>query len=286
MMMLIRFTAICAIMALLAASSNAGSDSPGTSQPAADVAELPDQVKVVTFNVQNCQGGIDRLIEFLRSQNADIIFLQEVPRHLPGEPDPAGRIAKALNNMHFVSASTLKIPAEQACDQVILSRLPLADGQAHALAKGGWVYAVQATIGDRKHSLCLFSVHTCSTGRLTTEQIIQSSTVRMEQVSGLLEVVRKMNGDVIVGGDFNAAPWMPEYYGITRLLADFGAVNRDAKLSFPSHKPSVRIDYVFGRGGYVSRSFEVVDSRISDHRPVVAELERKEPTSRPAGDGQ
>jgi endonuclease/exonuclease/phosphatase family metal-dependent hydrolase len=286
MMMLIRMTAICVIVALLAASSNAVSDSPGTSQPAGNIAQLPDRLRVVTFNVQNCQGGIDRLIEFLRAQNADIIFLQEVPRELPGEANPAGRIAKALNNMHFVSAATLKIPAEQACDQVILSRMPLSGGRAHSVAKGSWVYAMEATAGDPEHPLCLFSVHTRSTAHLTTEQIVQSSTARMEQVSALLDVVRKVDGDVLVAGDFNAAPWMPEYYGITRLLTDFGAVNQDAKLSFPSFKPSVRIDYVFGRGGYMSRSFEVVDSRISDHRPVVAELERKAATSRPASRDQ
>jgi endonuclease/exonuclease/phosphatase family metal-dependent hydrolase len=286
MMMLIRMTATCAIVALLAASSNAGSDAPGASQPAGDVAQLPDRLRVATFNVEHCEGGIDHLIEFLRAQNADFIFLQEVPRQLPGEPDPAGRIAKALNNMHLVSASTLKIPAEQACDQIILSRFPLSGARAHSVAKGGWVYAVQATTRDPEHPLCLFSVHTRSTAHLTTEQIVQSSTARMEQVSALLDVVRKVDGDVLVAGDFNAAPWMPEDYSITRLLRDFGMANQDAELSFPSFKPSVRIDYVFGRGGYVSRSFEVADSRISDHRPVVAELERKTATSQPASRAQ
>lgn len=103
----------------------------------------------------------------------------------------------------------------------------------------------------------------------------------MAEISALLETIPRLDGDVIVAGDFNAATWMPEYYALTRLLTDFGAVSPDAKLSFPSNKPSVRIDYVFGRGNLAARSYEVIDNRLSDHRPVVAELEWKTPTSAP-----
>jgi endonuclease/exonuclease/phosphatase family metal-dependent hydrolase len=281
MMMFTKLVPVCMMLAPFAATWDRATDPPAASQPSADTVQLPDRLKVVTFNVQNCSGGADRLIEFLRSQNADLVFLQEVPRPAGKEPGTADRIAKALGNMYVVSAATLNIPARQACDQAILSRLPLRDGRAHALTRDGWVYAMEATIKGHERPLHLFSVHTHSTFHLKVEHIIQSSTTRMAQVSALLDTVRGLDGEVIVAGDFNAAPWMPEYYGVTRLLTDLGTASQDAKLSFPSHKPSVRIDYVFCRGNLAAGSYEVIDSRLSDHRPVVAELERQTPASGP-----
>ena len=80
---------------------------------------------------------------------------------------------------------------------------------------------------------------------------------------------------VILVGDFNAADWMPEYHAISRQWTDFGLVTRARKLSYPSHDPSLRIDYVFGRGEFKAVSYRVLDARSSDHRPVVAELQRR-----------
>lgn len=281
MAMFLHIVAACVMLASFPAAGDRAAEPPAASRPSTDVAQLPDRLKVVTFNLQQCLGGTERIIEFLRAQNADLIFLQEVPATESNQHDTTARIAEALGGLRVVSAATLDIPAKEHCDQAILSRFPLSDGRARTVVQGEWVYAVEATIQGRDGPLHLFSVHTHSTAELTTENMIRTSAARLAEVSALLDVVGKLAGDLIVAGDFNAAPWMPEYSGITRVLSDFGAVDQDAKLSFPSYKPSVRIDYIFGRGGWSARSYQVLDVRLSDHRAVLAELELKAPTSQP-----
>jgi len=81
---------------------------------------------------------------------------------------------------------------------------------------------------------------------------------------------------------------MPEYYGLTRVLTDLGLVSKDAKLSFPSHRPNVRIDYVFGRGEFTGRSYQVLNVLLSDHRPVIVEMDwdaGQEPSKAPTTTG-
>ena len=228
---------------------------------------------MLTYNVQHYPVGLDRLIAFIRSQNADLIFLQENSRDRTGPTDQARQIAAALGGLNVVSATTLGLPREQDCDQAILSRFELTDGKALVLDSGGRTFAVRATAKIEDRRLAVVSVHTHATFRLKMEHITQSSDARLREVSTLLEEIRATDMDVLAAGDFNASPWMPEYYGLTRVLTDLGLVSKDAKLSFPSHKPNVRIDYVFGRGGFTGRSYEVGTVQLSDHRPVIAEID-------------
>lgn len=76
---------------------------------------------------------------------------------------------------------------------------------------------------------------------------------------------------VIVGGDFNATPSVK---AIDNMLKGwFSATNDD--LTFPTWKPTVKIDYIFARpvaGWRVVRT-QTVQSVLSDHLPIVTELE-------------
>ncbi|HWL92147.1 MAG TPA: hypothetical protein VNT79_01310 [Phycisphaerae bacterium] len=40
---------------------------------------------------------------------------------------------------------------------------------------------------------------------------LEASLARHRQVKHLLEIVKGLNGDVIIAGDFNTPIWMPEY---------------------------------------------------------------------------
>jgi len=250
-----------------------GRDAHATDDARATDTEVKGRVlKVVTYNVHRCRGGLDRIIELLREQEADIIFLQEVGRAEAGDQDQAVRIAEALGGMQVISASMLGLPAAQYCDVAILSWFELDAGKAHSVEEGGRVFAIQAKVETSDQKLHLLSVHTHSTFRLKTSHVINSFQRRLAEVSRLLDVVRGLDGDLLVAGDFNATPWMPEYHGITSLLTDYGSQGAESKLTFPSHKPAVPIDYIFGRGEFAASAFQVLDSMLSDHRPVVVEL--------------
>lgn len=253
-------------------SSAPGPSTRPTSQPSA-----PDRLRVVSYNIFQGNRGIERIARFLRKQQPDVVFLQEVCRPACDRRgiDQAAYFARSLGDMHLVSATTLGAPNRATHDPVILSRFALRDARLIRGKDGGRVFGVLATLDTSGRPLHLLSVHATSTHKLSLEHALNSANIRMTQITDLLALVRALDGDVIIAGDFNAADWMPEYHAMTRQWTDFGLVADTPRLSFPSHQPRLRIDYVFGRGAFEAVSYRVLDSLASDHRPVVAELQRQ-----------
>lgn len=97
-----------------------------------------------------------------------------------------------------------------------------------------------------------------------------SPEARIQQVELIRERLREVDGPAVLVGDLNAAPGSRELL----LLAQAGlrsAVPPEAA-TFPSHAPVLRLDHVL-----VSRHFQVlggavVDTQVSDHRPIYADL--------------
>ena len=271
----------CGVLAAIGCQEPPAAKQPST-LPTKRTVDVPTRLKLVTYNVKSCGGGLNRIVELLRDQKADVIFLQEVASLDGGRSDQAIQIATALGGLHVVSATTLAVPIEQHCDVAIVSRYELHDGAKYSLEPGGWVYAVGASTHALSHPSRLFSVHTHATFRLNMTHIRESSQTRTAQVEGLLEGVSAWRGDVIVGGDFNATPWMREYSTITRKLKDFGLADGPAEKTFPSDQPTLRIDYLFERGMLAVLSYHVLDVAWSDHRPVAAVLDQTNMEPRPA----
>ena len=72
----------------------------------------------------------------------------------------------------------------------------------------------------------------------------------------------------------NAGPDTSEMRTLTTVLVDvWAAVGVGPGLTFEARRPFARIDYVLVSGGLVPVAAEVVDTRASDHRPVVADLD-------------
>jgi endonuclease/exonuclease/phosphatase family metal-dependent hydrolase len=301
-------TALLLAVSISGAATCGGDSSGGSAStaPATSTAAVPRQFKIVTYNILGGRGGLDQLAKFLREQDADVICLQEVVRDRPstsgptsGKPQPpsdqAVRLAELLGGLHVVSATTLRLPAEQDCNVAILSRYPVRESAAYSLDKGGYVYAVRATVTEEKSAeghapasppssrpdrlrsgqLHLLSVHLHSTHSLETKHIMESTRIRMAQVTQLLDTVRQLQGDLIVAGDFNAAPWMPEYMALTKMLTDLGPKGANEAPTFPSSNPSIRIDYVYARGQFIARTYGPVSVLFSDHLPVIAEIDRR-----------
>ena len=100
---------------------------------------------------------------------------------------------------------------------------------------------------------------------------------RLQEVTQLLIPVKARLGPVtpiVVGGDFNAEPQS----AVLQKLRDAGLRDAWAEcgqgegLTYPADKPRKRIDYVFLTGSLRCTAARVIDTQISDHRPLLVTI--------------
>ena len=103
---------------------------------------------------------------------------------------------------------------------------------------------------------------------------------RLEQSKRVLERFAKFNGAKIIGGDFNLFPetesvkmFVKAGYG--NLILEYGIKttrNEVAWRNYPNNK-QLFADYVFVSPEIKVKKFEVIENEISDHLPMVLEIE-------------
>ena len=95
-----------------------------------------------------------------------------------------------------------------------------------------------------------------------------------EQENAVGAVLRQIpEGPCVVMGDFNMEPDNPILEPLTRRLQDTAKAFSAPKCSFPSDRPTVKIDYIFVTGDVGVKSADIPPIISSDHRPHVAEIE-------------
>ncbi len=253
---------------------------------------LDGDLKVVTYNIHqgfSNDGRVDLVpaYEELERIDADVIFLQESEGIWPhtGVVDPVKFLAERLD-MNYIRGPGVK---EGVYGVSILSRTRLSDPKVHFLdsrEEQRVAVSCKATINGRE--MTLISVH-----------IGLSEEDRGVQIAQLSEIIMKMDGEVIVGGDFNTEPDDPimEYMNSTLFGGGFyvgsvsnvtsaglssawyAAESRNAPLDTPTFPaegidlPKEHIDYIL-----FSPTMSCVEAGIedgaaaSDHRPVWAVL--------------
>lgn len=98
--------------------------------------------------------------------------------------------------------------------------------------------------------------------------------VRARQVQELTRHIRTSPHPVLVCGDFNETPISYTYSHISENLQDsFRKCGNGFGFSFASFFPFLRIDYVFADESIKILHHTVLNSRLSDHKPVLVEME-------------
>lgn len=105
---------------------------------------------------------------------------------------------------------------------------------------------------------------------------------RLKQSAELIRSYEDVEGPVIIGGDFNVFPDTESirtfsdngYEDLIRRYNITNTRNRYAWERFPD-TPQYYSDYVFARGGLLVRQFTVPDTLISDHLPMILEVEER-----------
>ena len=242
-------------------------------------AEAPATITVASYNIRSFRGmdgerDIDRTIAAIERLHCDICGLQEVRKTDEDAVAPIEIAGKRLGMKPFF-AQTLARPgfiygigllSRYPFEVVEQLTLPIPPGHEPRTA-------IIAKI-DRPEGVFYFINTHLSANR--------DDAGRREQLSMILETVRAKNyTPAILVGDLNSKPESETI----KLLNEEWEVFGDETCTYPARKPRLRIDYIaaYPKGAFRALRYRVVrDAASSDHRPLVAGLQRVIPAA-PAG---
>ena len=236
----------------------------------------PQAFRVMTYNIHHGEGmdgqvDLERIAELIRSEDADVVALQEVDR---GVARTDGRDLAAelsvLTGMTSVFSNNVHYQGGEY-GNALLSRRPIGDWRNthYRMLRGGeqrGLLHVEIDVGGRR--LMILTTHLDyrpdDAERLSNVQEILSA---MEAYAGI---------PVVVCGDFNAVPGSPTHEAMKGRFADvWEQVGTGQGFTFPSAEPARRIDYIFLEGGGRVTAVKawVPLSLASDHLPLVVEFQ-------------
>lgn len=228
-------------------------------------------LKIVSWNIWYGK-YFDQILTFLKKEDADIVCLQEIVAKKGATTNTASKIAKELGYKDFVFDFALEIEKEgEKLDwgNAILSKFPITASKTHSLSEGAnrrIALLADIKVGEK-------TLHTMTTHLIHTHQ--QESPVRNEQADRLIESLPK--GPTILTGDFNALPQSYPIKKTSEVLVNTNNEETPTFSLFPEgccpDKMKYRLDYIFISSDIKLTSFEVGDSKGSDHLPITANLE-------------
>lgn len=219
-------------------------------------------MKILSWNIW-VDGHFDELKSFLANADADIIGLQEVQDD-DSERDVIGYLT-GLGYAHVFAKFEIEWDGKTyRFGPAVFSRLPVVHSDTYEIDDDGRSVA-RADIQTDDGILHVFSTHLVHTHQVESEE-------QLAQVKRLIE--KLPNERVIVMGDFNAVPESSTIRKMKEVLVDTDPSSSPTWSVYPEcgvcqiEKPEVRLDYIFVSKDLNAHSFEVGQSRASDHLPV------------------
>ena len=228
----------------------------------------PFRVLVYNIHAGKDAGGIDnleRVAELIRSTAADIVLLQEVDRGTTrsGGVDQLARL-RELTKLHGVFGKSLDYQGGEY-GIAVLSRWPISAHRVVPLPldppqpRAGGAIEPRIALEVETNGMKLVNTHLDAS---------REETYRLQEITTLLPVMAAAD---FAGGDFNAEPSSNVHARVV------GSGVRDAwalcgsgpELTYPDGVPVKRIDYLFLSPRFTCTSAGVLESRASDHRPVL-----------------
>ena len=234
-------------------------------------------LKILTYNVQYFYGDSDGIINILKKENADVLFIQEMG------PQPEWIIKNATQDKpyYFQDYNSLGIA----------SKYPIIETQRFILKPytTTFCYADIALPNDtiRFITFYLESLHIDQDEIKNAEvdkrlknkaidlssKVITASKIHQKQIATIRENIKNSPYPVVLAGDMNAVPSSYEYYALQRGKKDaflFGDIALGT--TFPGFGVPLRLDFVFVPNYIKIKSHRIEKVDYSDHYPVIVEM--------------
>ncbi|HBP84815.1 MAG TPA: hypothetical protein DD661_07255 [Gammaproteobacteria bacterium] len=243
-------------------------------------------IRVVTYNVHKCVGGVDRrynlarIVDVIRHYQPELVLLQEVARFSRESSGvlQADILGDALQLSHRIWVPNVRVQHARGYGNAILSRWPISDADN-----------INLTIGPKKRRSALYSkVRIAMSGKGGAR--VQTRTLHLFNLHlGLSGIERRMQlkkllshahfgrifrtSPIVVAGDLNDV-WGTLGRQLMR-PARFRGTDRKPR-TFPAYAPVRPLDSLYVRGGIeivsLMSSRLAIARQASDHLTLVADL--------------
>nr|WP_315027641.1 endonuclease/exonuclease/phosphatase family protein [uncultured Chryseobacterium sp.] len=229
-------------------------------------------IKVVSFNIRGGSMGKEEIGTYLKSQNADVILLQEnfgEGYKFEGYQKVNSKGGFSILTKHKILSHKVIAPQDE--------RIPGAEVDIEI--KGRVYRFIDVYLNPFRFEKEMVKLDRDSEVNKqkaidVVKKLIPTFKKHQEQVGILHESVENSPYPVILAGDFNSVPNSYEYYHLSEGLEDaFLSAGKGSGTSFHDYKFPIRIDYIFSSKSVHPVSYVVDRSvSISDHYPVIAEF--------------
>lgn len=208
-------------------------------------------MRVLTFNIQSCRAGVDRVAEVLKVADADVMLLTEVRRkHLR-------RLARATGARATFGRTWRWRPFGNA----ILTRGP------HRR-----VLHIRFTPTTARQPRGMVAVRLPSGVTAAVTHLGLDAGERVRHAREIIDALKPVSDPVVLGGDLNDLPGGPAVMVLQwRFKDSFPAVGAEPSMTHPAEAPVRRIDYILV-SGLEMKNRAVVPLIASDHLAVIAEI--------------
>jgi endonuclease/exonuclease/phosphatase family metal-dependent hydrolase len=228
-------------------------------------------MKIIFLNTWEAEVP-DAITAFLETQSrdTDVFCLQEVTEKMR-------RIAQRTLREHKEMTAEKQVAYENNFYQATYSKnsLPLLSSGTILQDEPGTGLGVYVKTSLNNNDLYLCNFH--GTAQPTDKL---DDPVRLRQSEKLIEFFKDKKGPTVIGGDFNLFPetksiQMFRENGYRDLIKEFAITTTRNRLAWERYPESKQdyADYVFVSPEITVKSFSVPDLEISDHLPLILEIE-------------
>ncbi len=233
-------------------------------------------LKILTFNIKGGRYGQQKIEDFLNSQNADIVLLQEDGnknfnlKNLK-QSKPTSTIS-LYTHYKIVDKKNLVIGGDTEDDNGYVTQTDVEINNK--------VYRIiNCYLQPFKFKKNLIKINDNrsqneETLKYIVKKLLPIFKVHQTEIDIVKMAIEESPYPVIVAGDFNAVPNSYEYFKINNILQDpFMEVGRGDGTSFHDYRFPIRIDYIFASKKILPINYTINRTeKMSDHYPVIAEF--------------
>jgi len=241
------------------------------------------RIKILHWNIW-FQERVENILKLLEEVDADVLLLQEVTKGC--EYNNGKDIAKTIGdklklNYNFALAHEY---TKHCQGNAIFSKFPFSSNSNFLIQEAGEIYSYSTEARSCAVSKIDFGygkILNFSTTHSSYNRKFTETKAKLEEIGKLIEFFRENNEKLIFSGDLNVAPGSDSIKLIERELVSCGPDYNQATWTtksfsydgFKEDRLRWRLDYIFASRDVKIISSKIIETKHSDHLPILLEVE-------------